>query len=607
MDKLFLKISLSLLAIISVHAVQAQQVSKEVALKKAQSFLNKNMSNRQSTKIVTRQSSQLELANNSSELFVFNDEINGGYVVISGDERMPDVLGYSYNGHYDEEEIPCNMRAWLEGYAEQVKYLQSHPEAKAATRNSAERTPISPMLTCEWDQLEPYNRQCPFFWTKRCPTGCGPTAMAQIMYYHQWPLQTTKAIPGYMALNGEDIPDIPITTIDWNNILPKYDGNYYLSSQADAVATLMKLCGVAAKVQYLENESSTTPEKVITALYDYFNYSKAFLMHEENYDYNTWLQIMYDELADGFPIIYTGQGWRNEGHSFILDGYDKNDYFHVNWGWSGANNGYFTLTCLQPNDKGNYSDNQRAIVNIRPLKSDTPVLYSVFDNGAMTVYFDGNTNLHPDAKPWSPDSVSNKEDLTSFTFDSSFANYPAHLLYSLNYLFYDCKNLQTITGLDNLNTSFVTSMHGMFYGCSSLKSLDLSHFDTSNVINMSLMFAYCSNLSTIYANRNWNENSLETEDAAMLFLECPELIGGMGTTYDYDNVDIDYAHIDGGPENPGYFTYKESTQVQLPVSEKGICPAVYSLNGIKVRAEGWGTEGLPAGIYLVGGKKKVVK
>ena len=197
----------------------AQQVSSELAKQKALTFLTK--SDKSSTKrSASNKTPRLVLANDRDEFYIFNDEANGGYVVVSGDERMPDILGYSYTGHFDAENIPCNMRAWLEDYANQVIYLRSHPEVQASRRSTTERKEISPLLKCYFNQGKYYNDKCPIIEGEHCLTGCVATAMAQIMYYYQWPKQTADIIPGYKTRSRYlAMPAIPITTIDWDNIL----------------------------------------------------------------------------------------------------------------------------------------------------------------------------------------------------------------------------------------------------------------------------------------------------------------------------------------------------------------------------------------------------
>ena len=154
----FRKTSLLLfLLVVGTSSLLAQQVNKEVALAKANKFMD--MQANASDKRAQRRAPQLVLANNRNEFFVFNDAANGGYVVVSGEERMPDILAFSVNGIYNEEEIPCNMKAWLDGYAKQVSYLRAHPEAKSVRRAHASKANISNLLDCWFNQREPYNKQ----------------------------------------------------------------------------------------------------------------------------------------------------------------------------------------------------------------------------------------------------------------------------------------------------------------------------------------------------------------------------------------------------------------------------------------------------------------
>ena len=134
-------------------------------------------------------------------------------------------------------------------------------------------------------------------------------------------------------------------------------------------------------------------------------------------------------------------------------------------------------------------------------------------------------------------------------FDPSFADARPTTCHSW---FRDMAQLQTIYGLNYMNTSAVTHMVSMFRGCSSLTVLDLSSFSTANVIAMGGMFMGCSNLRTIYAGSGWSTAAVEA--SAGMFSSCTSLVGGQGTAFNSSHVGIDYARIDGGPSNPGYFT-----------------------------------------------------
>jgi surface protein len=187
--------------------------------------------------------------------------------------------------------------------------------------------------------------------------------------------------------------------------------------------------------------------------------------------------------------------------------------------------------------------------------------------------YDMNTGYnYPD---WYTDGTN--LNVTKVVFDPSFAGArPTSTIYWFFALF----NLQSITGMVYLNTSEVTDMAWMFFYCSNLTSLDLSHFNTSKVnsmynmlgycqsltsldlssfntsqvVSMSSMFDYCANLQTIYVGDGWNTAAVTISQD--MFKDCTSLVGGQGTTYDASHIDKTYAHIDGGPSNPGYFTKK---------------------------------------------------
>ena len=566
----------------SVLSLSAQQVTQEAALKKAEQFLGKtNISRR-----APRKAPQLTLANNRDEFYVFNDKANGGYVIVSGEERMPDVLAYSYDSRFDADNIPCNMKAWLEGCAEQVKYLRAHPEA-SARRTTTERENIDPLLPCSYDQATPYNDKCPEVDGEHCLTGCVATAMAQIMYYWQWPKQTTDVIPGYTTNTHKiEMPAIPVTTIDWDNMLGAYYYNDYTEKQADAISTLMLLCGTSVKMNYTPSESGALSSVAAQAFRNYFDFNNILeYLSSDAYKTEYWRQLIYDELKNKRPVYASGIG-----HAFVLDGY-QDGYFHANWG---------------PGDVYiyEYSQGYDAIINVQPALADNPSQYAVFDNGTMTLYYDNKKSgrsgtILPRQEDWK-DYV---EEITECIIDKSFANLK---LRNLRNFFYGWRNLKSIKGLENLNTSEVYDMYGMFrscssltnldvsgfktdnvtdmmgvfYGCSSLTSLDVSGFKTDNVTKMSRMFGGCYNLtsldvsgfktdnvkdmgnmfancyelSTIYASERWNMDNVEYTES--MFSDCSKIVGGEGTTYDPDHTNNDYARIDEGPSKPGYFTKK---------------------------------------------------
>ena len=194
---------------------------------------------------------------------------------------------------------------------------------------------------------------------------------------------------------------------------------------------------------------------------------------------------------------------------------------------------------------------------------NAPVAYACYtpENTTLTFYYDkqrlrreGMTysmNTDYTEPRWYTDNTCSS--VTRVVFDPSFANARPTATYDW---FSRMTNLQTIQGVKYLNTSEVTKMVDMFSLCNKITVLDLSHFNTSQVTNMGAMFYGCTNLRTIYVGSGWTTASVIYSDA--MFKHCASLVGGKGTTYDANHVDDEYAHIDGGTSNPGYFTDKNA-------------------------------------------------
>jgi surface protein len=195
--------------------------------------------------------------------------------------------------------------------------------------------------------------------------------------------------------------------------------------------------------------------------------------------------------------------------------------------------------------------------------SDPPEAYACYtpSNTTLTFYYDsqrdsreGTTydlNTEGNDPGWYTDETYGK--VTKVVFDPTFANARPTSTYGWFYFMF---SLQSIEGISYLNTSEVTNMAWMFGYCTKLTSLDLSHFNTSKVNRMYDMFYGCENLQTIYVGNGWNTAAVTYSYSASMFYNCTKLVGGKGTTYDANHVDKTYAHIDGGTNNPGYFSEK---------------------------------------------------
>lgn len=367
----------------------SRPVTQEQALRIAESFFTKkNM--KMYGGLEAYRSSKKTFGNTGvkdfSNYYIFN--ANKGYVIVSGSDKTPAVLGYSLKDSFDYALAPENLKSWLSYYDSQIEYLENNNLSSKSDENL--REPILPLLTCKWGQGFPYNLKCPINKGQLCVTGCLATALSQVMYFYKWPDRTTQDIPGYtLNINGieTDIPSIPAgTKFDWENMLPTYFNVESTDKQQEAIATLMSVVGTSLNMFYNTGES--------TAYFSYYDYvPKTYFGYSENQklvyrsDIEDWEDLIYNELAAGHPVVYGGQSAYG-GHAFVIDGYDGDQMFHVDWGWE-TSEGYYLLDILNPGDidntdadydNGGYSGSQCAIINLVPIGMESGFDYSHDDS-----------------------------------------------------------------------------------------------------------------------------------------------------------------------------------------------------------------------------------
>lgn len=317
-----------------------------------------------------KQGDKGEMNLSQESYYVFPNANSKGFTIVSGDDRLPEIVGYSSQGSYDENNLPEGFVSFMKAYQNlynkvnlgDAEALKNLAEIKAwrnkKNASAASTSAVAPLLgNIEWDQTSPYNNMCPKYDSVHvAATGCVATAMAQVMAYYKYPKQLKADIPGYVnRWNG--IPmEIPTITqeegiYDWDNMLPKYNKEANATQQQkDAVAKLMYHCGAAVRMSYgPESGAAVSSSK----LAKYFGYDADLMMDlsRSSFTLDKWMQIIDTELAAGRPVLYGGQSSEN-GHQFICDGKDENGLYHINWGWSGNQNAYFDLSILNPEKGG---------------------------------------------------------------------------------------------------------------------------------------------------------------------------------------------------------------------------------------------------------------
>lgn len=320
-----------------------------------------------------------------SPYYVFPFGENKGFAIVSGDDDMPEIVGYADHGTYDANNMPAAMAAFLNNYRATIEAMKQGnasaikniAEAKALRANNTRaNTAVSPLLgDIKWNQSKPYNNMCPKYdGTNLSATGCVATAMAQVMMYWKYPKELKADINEYKTYTHK----LPVAgeskgqKYDWDNMLPTYTNNNYTQTQADAVAKLMLHCGKAVEMDYGEESgANVTPGR----LAKYFGYDSDLMLNlmRTCFTLAEWTAIIDKELQAKRPILYSGRT-TNGGHQFVCDGSDGNGLYHINWGWGGYQDGYFDITILNPGQGGigagnvtdGYNRNCNMIIGIQP-------------------------------------------------------------------------------------------------------------------------------------------------------------------------------------------------------------------------------------------------
>ena len=359
--------------------VWAGHVTKEQARAKAHLFLMEKGLNRKLVDAETKTTAAKSRGMVSPDYYyVFNVDGGQGFVIVSADDRTSDILGYCPDGSFVADEVPSNMAAWLQGYADQIKYVQENNIQTVISRSyQGGKAAIAPLLKTKWAQNAPYNNDLPVYKGLRCITGCTATALAQVMYYYQYPTGLTTEIPGYTTSTHQiKVNRLPATSFNWSQMALSYNG-YTPSTQNAAVAHLMEYCSKAILSDLDPNGTGSYSYLQREALINYFGYDKGLKLKDRNTMSSTeWSQLLYEEVASGRPVLYAGFPTFGSGHAFVLDGYDGYGKFHFNWGWSGKYDGFFTLDALTPGG-WNFNYYQLGIIGIKP-PNNTPIHYEYF-------------------------------------------------------------------------------------------------------------------------------------------------------------------------------------------------------------------------------------
>ena len=383
---------LGLLMMVSLP-MMAERVDPITARQVAGQFLNNNG-------VKSSQLTDLSKAAGFPNLYIFNAA--QGFVVMAADDCVQPILGYSLKGRFVTENMPTNVSGWLQGYNDEIQYaIDNQLKATSETAqlwkdlvngdSKAGRATIvvDALIQSTWDQDPGYNDLCPYDSNagELTVTGCVATAMAQIMRFWEFPSHGTSShsyTPSTHSEYGTQSVNYANATYDWA-AMP-------LHSNSAEVAKLMYHCGVSVNMDYdisANGGSGAYSSDIPSALKTYFYYQTTVsYKSKSSYSSSNWNNLIKTELNAGRPVEYNGSG-SGGGHAFVCDGYDNSNYFHFNWGWSGANDGFYSLSNLTPGSGGSgggsysFTNNQSAVIGIQPRNSSTstPSNFSVTTEG----------------------------------------------------------------------------------------------------------------------------------------------------------------------------------------------------------------------------------
>jgi hypothetical protein len=379
-----------------VFQAKAQSVSVEEARLAALHFFNSRAKSQISAMRQIIHSAKSAQANHSDAYYVFEPSEGNGFVIISADKNATPILGYATENKFQFEAMPPQIQSWMDRYENQIKEIQlkkyqgtvetklawSALEKNAKTATAEQEKIVWPLLKTSWDQIDPYN-----YWTpvnsahQHAVTGCVATAMAQIMRYWEWP---SGNLGSYYEEYDDDKSDIKGTFFaeigggqyDWKN-MPNTPTPGDPSSLN--LALLIFHAGVSVHMNYGLSLSTANSGDVADALNDYFYFEEGDHRFRDDYDENEWYNMLQTSINSGIPVYYS-----NPEHAWVCDGYDDH-WFHMNWGWGGANNGFYNLTDLTPGTH-NFNLLQDAVFGIVPQGLNCPKTFFSSDvvNSSIT-------------------------------------------------------------------------------------------------------------------------------------------------------------------------------------------------------------------------------
>ena len=373
-------------------------------------------------------------------VYIFSRGAGEGFVIVSGDNSLPLVLGVADSGDWNEDDMPPLLLQWVKMYEHYVDSVQRNGGAPARqARASVYPKNIAPMIKSHWKQDWPYNNRCPqrADGGGRAVTGCVATAAAQIAYY--WRNEGVNVETQSNTKYGYWSPDAPVTQSDvipkgtkfmWELMLDSPHSGSTTAAQRDAVAVLCAVMGFDAELAYGASTGGHIGNE-IAVFKNQIGLIGGTEIEKDRMSQSGFETICANDLALGHPILYAGyDAAYNAGHAIVMDGYMTSDNsFHFNFGWGGQGDGYYQLIDGSVNGYGYhervvygiYSPNMDRTLEVTPVEE---TFYQYLPNHLNVKVYNGSSMALKGAYLFASTTTS----LPSYyTLDNAIASHPGAL------------------------------------------------------------------------------------------------------------------------------------------------------------------------------------
>ncbi|MCR5036809.1 MAG: C10 family peptidase [Bacteroidales bacterium] len=394
----------------TVGNIFANPVDQQHALQIGQNFMNAKIGQKTDVKLNLVYTSATR---DAVDYYVFNNGHDNGFVIVAGDDRVKPILAYSTSGAFNPNDIAEGFEFTLNSFSHEIQYIRTNfieasADIKAEWASVAEtgyinkeskgREVVGPLCQTIWNQNFPWNSQCPEDEEGNgghVYAGCVATAMGQVLKFWNWPAQGTGSHTYNPDGYEQQTANFGETEYHFE-LMPNVLDSTSTEEDYFYIAQLLHHLGISVDMQYSGHGSGAYSQDVPTALQNYFGYTTGEYETLSFWGFNfytneQWAQMLKDGgLSEGMPLYYSGSDDNGAGgHAFVCDGYDENDYFHYNWGWSGRDDAWCPIGALNTT-KYAFNDANSFIGHIQPasteyfLRPENITDFEVTENDDMT-------------------------------------------------------------------------------------------------------------------------------------------------------------------------------------------------------------------------------